>query len=356
VLYLRFVFSRIEGAVVKRIPNNFIGVVRRVSGRLSALALLFFSLAGQTVFANDFGDTKEDVSKDALPSILMAETAKTIRYDQRPTHVWFAFPIGPVPRTPIDLDVRFKYFRNADATRFRVVAEGVCRAQLTVSSPYLLEATYENGCVYTAILSQTSPRTLGSIDAELALSVPVYPGFTPFTSPVYVRVSSDDSVYAFSTVCDAELTSPVYLASIDAPYFDNVYSQRFSEMTAATQLGYTYRGVAFRMPHAPLFFTGGSLLTSAWGRYFLGPPWTTHFYTHIASEANNVIGLGAVYEDIEGHVYTQNQWGTVPLMRLNKWNPSTWELTHAYVTTEQARQTLLQQGYSFDGVKGYVCP
>jgi hypothetical protein len=195
---------------------------------LRALLAVFFLMTSSALFANDDETAEDETSGKSLPSILFASHAKVIRYDARPNTIWSAFPPSAFPNWPIELNVRFKYYRSADARRFRVVAEGICNATLQVSSPYVLEANTETDCVHTALLSQGA--LAGAISVTFGKYVEVQPGgllFPPLRNVwVYATDTAMPDALNVGSVCDAAFTSPVYLASIDSPYFDNLYSQR----------------------------------------------------------------------------------------------------------------------------------
>lgn len=89
-------------------------------------------------------------------------------------------------------------------------------------------------------------------------------------------------------------------------------------------------------------------------RFYKGPPETDHFYTTDQGEANYVIGRGWRFEGGEGNLYTSQVPGTVPVYRLNKWNPKTFDQVHYFATEQSDIQSKLSQGYSNDGIKGYI--
>ena len=89
-------------------------------------------------------------------------------------------------------------------------------------------------------------------------------------------------------------------------------------------------------------------------RFYKWLPETDHFYTTDQSEADLVRSWGWNYEGIEGHLYTYQVPGTVPLYRLNKWNPTTGDQVHYFATDASDIQSKISQGYANDGVKGYI--
>lgn len=94
--------------------------------------------------------------------------------------------------------------------------------------------------------------------------------------------------------------------------------------------------------------------TSPLMRFYKDQPETDHFYTTDLGERNTVLSLGWTEEGVEGNLYTYQVPGTVPVYRLNKWNASTGDLVHYFATSSADIQSKLNQGYSNDGVKGYL--
>ncbi|MFY0567481.1 hypothetical protein ACN28E_27160 [Archangium lansingense] len=89
-------------------------------------------------------------------------------------------------------------------------------------------------------------------------------------------------------------------------------------------------------------------------RFYKFVPETDHFYTISSDEANLVLSWGWVDEGIEGYLWNSQVPGTVPVYRLNKWNPSTDDQVHYFATSSGDIQQKLSQGYSNDGVAGYI--
>ncbi|WP_152566141.1 MULTISPECIES: hypothetical protein [Lysobacter] len=95
--------------------------------------------------------------------------------------------------------------------------------------------------------------------------------------------------------------------------------------------------------------------TVALRRYWKGSPQNDHIYLtdQFPEEISYVLNNGFVYEGIEGYIYTQQVPGSLPVHRLN-YNYGNGDLMHKYVTSEAERQALVQQGWGYDRVQGYV--
>jgi len=114
--------------------------------------------------------------------------------------------------------------------------------------------------------------------------------------------------------------------------------------------GYTYHGIAAALESVQV---AGTL---PFQRFYKGPPQREHFYTSSSAEVSYVLANGWVYESVEGYIYTSQQPGTMPFYRLNRWEPSTADLQHFYTINAGERDYLIQQGWGYDGIAGYVCP
>ncbi|RDB15911.1 hypothetical protein Hypma_003509 [Hypsizygus marmoreus] len=79
-----------------------------------------------------------------------------------------------------------------------------------------------------------------------------------------------------------------------------------------------------------------------------------HFYTTSAIEIQSAAAIGWTFnEGITGHLFPNQQLGTVPFYRL--YNPSI--IDHFYTTSAQQRDVAIANlGYVFENVVGYVYP
>jgi hypothetical protein len=94
-------------------------------------------------------------------------------------------------------------------------------------------------------------------------------------------------------------------------------------------------------------------------RFFIGAPYTEHFYTVSSAEANYVLGVGFVYERNEGFMYpaeSPQPAGTVPLYRLFWIDYRTLNSLHYYTIDPNSLQSYINAGFLLDGVVGYVWP
>lgn len=95
-------------------------------------------------------------------------------------------------------------------------------------------------------------------------------------------------------------------------------------------------------------------MTAELRRFYKWQPETDHFYTIDPDEMAQVRNLGWADEGIEGHLYSTQVPGTRPVYRLSKWDPSTGDLVHYFATESWDIQAKLDQGYSNDGLAGYL--
>ncbi len=84
-------------------------------------------------------------------------------------------------------------------------------------------------------------------------------------------------------------------------------------------------------------------------------PQTDHFLTYQQSEKDYVAKVGYTYEGSQGFIYDKNKPNTVPLYRLSICHPGL-DVDHRYTTSETEMHRLELDGFSLDGVAGYVCP
>lgn len=133
----------------------------------------------------------------------------------------------------------------------------------------------------------------------------------------------------------------------NAAYTDNFYTTSISQRDAALGIGYSNRGVPFAMPNRARF---GS---KQFYRYYKGAPQLEHFYTHESSERRLVEQNGYTYEGIEGYIFPEHKPGTIALRRYSYFNSSNSDLQHYYTVI---RNDPYAAGWGSDGIVGYVCP
>ena len=132
-------------------------------------------------------------------------------------------------------------------------------------------------------------------------------------------------------------------------YTDHFYTTSPSQRDTAISYGYVDQGIACYVEPTQL---AGTL---PFWRFFAASV-SNHFYTTSASEYSFVVSHGFSYEGVEGYLYSGQAAGTVPLHRLSWWNWTTGDLDHYYTTSDTAKNALLGQGWTYDGVGGYVWP
>ena len=123
--------------------------------------------------------------------------------------------------------------------------------------------------------------------------------------------------------------------------------------TAQTQYGYQGK---ITVGYVEQFYTRSA--APSLGRYFYGYPWIDHFYTISAAERSQVLGYGYTDEGSEGTLYSSAPAGgdTVPLLRLSRYLADTQDLMHWYTTSTQDQSNLISQGWTYDGIAGYIWP
>jgi hypothetical protein len=127
---------------------------------------------------------------------------------------------------------------------------------------------------------------------------------------------------------------------------DNFYTTSISQRNASLNAGYSDRGVPFSMPNQVRF---GS---KRFYRYFKGAPQLEHFYTYSTSESQFVEQNGYTYEGIEGYVFETRKPGTVALRRFARFNSANSDLQHYYTIIPNDPAA---SGWGSDGIVGYVC-
>ena len=89
-------------------------------------------------------------------------------------------------------------------------------------------------------------------------------------------------------------------------------------------------------------------------RFYKGPPETDHFYTIQQSDADLVASLGWGFEGNACFVYPYQAAETSPMYRVSLWNPTNGDLVHSFTLSSYERDSFVAQGWSNDGVAGYV--
>ena len=115
---------------------------------------------------------------------------------------------------------------------------------------------------------------------------------------------------------------PLY-ESRDNTYLDYFYTIDPVKHAAAQSMGYVASAQAAGYLERTL-----QPNTKPFRRFYKGFPEYDNFYTHDEEEVTTVVGLGYVERDPEGYIYTTQVPGSIPLHRLNKWNPSTGDQIH----------------------------
>jgi hypothetical protein len=128
---------------------------------------------------------------------------------------------------------------------------------------------------------------------------------------------------------------------------DNFYTTSISQRNTSLNVGYSDRGVPFSMPNQARF---GS---KPFYRYYKGAPQFEHFYTYSTPEWQYVEQNGYTYEGIEGYVFETRKPGTVALRRYALFNGATGDLQHYYTIISNDPSAA---GWGNDGIVGYVCP
>ncbi len=89
-------------------------------------------------------------------------------------------------------------------------------------------------------------------------------------------------------------------------------------------------------------------------RFYKGPPETDHFYTIQQSDADFVASLGWGFEGNACFIYPYQAAETSPMYRVSSWNPTNGDLVHSFTLSSYERDSFVAQGWSNDGVAGYV--
>jgi|GEM_PF-2152939 len=86
-----------------------------------------------------------------------------------------------------------------------------------------------------------------------------------------------------------------------------------------------------------------------------GSPESDHVYTASADEARALTSRGYAFRRVEGYVFAQPVKDSVPLYRLRKGDPMAGgDVEHRYTISANARRSLLESGWTDEGVAGHV--
>jgi hypothetical protein len=141
--------------------------------------------------------------------------------------------------------------------------------------------------------------------------------------------------------------TPLYSSNY-AALTDNFYTIKSQDHAAALDIGYADTGILAYMEKSP------QPNTKPFKRFYKGAPQYEHFYTANSSEASYVMANGWQYEGVEGHLYTTQVPGSTPMYRLAYFNGSNGDLVHKYTLNYLQVRQLRAQGWSYDGIQGYV--
>jgi hypothetical protein len=120
--------------------------------------------------------------------------------------------------------------------------------------------------------------------------------------------------------------------------------------------GYTRSTINGPVPAADMAFPCAKPAgTTALYRFYKGAPQDDHAYITSYIDAQSLEALGYRFDRVEGYVYTSSVAGSVPLYALDIGaNIANHEIDRRYTTSASARQSLLNNGWTDDGIIGYV--
>jgi hypothetical protein len=161
-------------------------------------------------------------------------------------------------------------------------------------------------------------------------------------NPVGGWISDNETIFA----CTATQGKQAMYWTRNSAYTDNFYTTSASDRNASLNAGYSNRGVPFSMPGRVRY---GS---ASFYRYYKGAPQFEHFYTYSTPEWQFVEQNGYTYEGVEGFVFKDPKPGTVALRRYALFNGATGDLQHYYTITQNDPAA---SGWGYDGIVGHVC-
>lgn len=153
--------------------------------------------------------------------------------------------------------------------------------------------------------------------------------------------------YADVTINPQPPLTPLYSAN-HAGFTDNFYTVNPQDHSTALGIGYANTGVLAYMEKRQ------QPNTRPFKRFYKGAPQYEHFYTALDNEASFVQANGWQYEGVEGYIYATQVPGSVAMYRLAYFNGATGDLVHKYTLSMAEVRQLQSQGWSNDGVQGYV--
>ncbi len=90
--------------------------------------------------------------------------------------------------------------------------------------------------------------------------------------------------------------------------------------------------------------------------FYFPAPRTNTFCSISIIEQRTIRALGYEYTSDEGYLRVRRTEGTVPIFRLSRAYGNGDDREHRFVISEQELIRMREQGWAFDGVKGYVFP
>ncbi len=150
------------------------------------------------------------------------------------------------------------------------------------------------------------------------------------------------------TVCSD--TMPMYTSRFTSSKHDTYMTTSYGEHQYALTIGYTNVGTIGRVEKTAFH----SALKQF--RRFYSNGVHNHFMTTDPADISYVLGNGWHDDGYAGYIYSYQVSGTVPLYQLYKVYVSGSDIEHRYLTNASERNSLQQQGWTYEKIVGYVCP
>jgi hypothetical protein len=158
----------------------------------------------------------------------------------------------------------------------------------------------------------------------------------------------------FATMATAYVPVPPLSAmyeTTNAAINDSLYTISYSEAYGSTA-SYGYGGLktAFYLERT------AQAQTKPLYRYYKGAPETDHFYitdTYL-QDLTTATNLGYTYEGVAGYLYSSQVPGSIPLYRLAKINAATQDRAHRYTVSATEVDALTSAGWTYEHIEGYV--